>query len=156
MIAATGIESPPPNLCLESDLAQDAYNAQQRLHATRVLLFGSFLAGLALQRCSMALQHKTCHVLGGQFHLPHSETHTALLVRHRMSHTGSLVGPFPPAAIIVALGALSDNPHLQPHVLRFNEMHAPRCLSVMSSALRSPDPSAAVAQLARECGCVMR
>jgi alcohol dehydrogenase class IV len=27
----------------------------------------------------MALHHKLCHILGGAFDLPHSETHTALL-----------------------------------------------------------------------------
>lgn len=42
-------------------------------------LYGAWLCGIALGAVGMALHHKLCHVLGGSFDLPHSETHTVLL-----------------------------------------------------------------------------
>jgi maleylacetate reductase len=43
------------------------------------LLYGAWLAGVALGSTTMSLHHQLCHVLGGTFDLPHAETHTALL-----------------------------------------------------------------------------
>ena len=42
-------------------------------------LYGAWLCGSVLGATSMALHHKLCHVLGGTFGLPHSETHAVLL-----------------------------------------------------------------------------
>lgn len=42
-------------------------------------LYGSWLCGSCLGMAPMALHHKLCHVLGGSFDLPHSETHAVLL-----------------------------------------------------------------------------
>ena len=42
-------------------------------------LYGAWLCGVVLGSVSMALHHKLCHVLGGSFDLPHSETHTVIL-----------------------------------------------------------------------------
>lgn len=42
-------------------------------------LYGAWLAGVALDRSTMGLHHKLCHVLGGTFQLPHAETHAAVL-----------------------------------------------------------------------------
>ncbi|TVT60937.1 maleylacetate reductase [Amycolatopsis rhizosphaerae] len=42
-------------------------------------LYGAWLAGSVLGATTMSLHHKLCHILGGTFGLPHSETHTAIL-----------------------------------------------------------------------------
>ncbi|MFT3673240.1 maleylacetate reductase [Aestuariivirga sp.] len=42
-------------------------------------LYGAWLCGAVLGSVSMALHHKLCHVLGGTFNMPHSETHTVIL-----------------------------------------------------------------------------
>ena len=42
-------------------------------------LYAAWLCGSVLGATTMGLHHKLCHVLGGTFGLPHSETHTVLL-----------------------------------------------------------------------------
>ena len=49
------------------------------MEARSLAFYGAWLGGTALGAVSMALHHKLCHVLGGTFNLPHSETHTVLL-----------------------------------------------------------------------------
>ncbi|HXU19777.1 MAG TPA: maleylacetate reductase [Verrucomicrobiae bacterium] len=49
------------------------------MEARSLALYGAWLGGTSLGAVSMALHHKLCHVLGGAFNLPHSETHTVLL-----------------------------------------------------------------------------
>jgi maleylacetate reductase len=41
--------------------------------------YGAWLGGTVLGSSTVALHHRLCHVLGGAFHLAHSETHTVLL-----------------------------------------------------------------------------
>jgi maleylacetate reductase len=41
--------------------------------------YGAWLCGICLGSASMALHHKLCHVLGGNFNLPHAETHAVML-----------------------------------------------------------------------------
>lgn len=41
--------------------------------------YGAWLAGICLGSGSMGLHHQICHVLGGQFNLPHAETHAVML-----------------------------------------------------------------------------
>jgi alcohol dehydrogenase class IV len=41
--------------------------------------YGAWLCAACLGVVTMALHHKVCHVLGGSFNLPHSETHTVML-----------------------------------------------------------------------------
>lgn len=43
------------------------------------LLYGAWLCGSCLGATTMSLHHKLCHILGGTFNLPHSETHTIVL-----------------------------------------------------------------------------
>ena len=43
------------------------------------LLESAWLAGTCMTYVSMGLHHKLCHQLGGQFDLPHAETHTVML-----------------------------------------------------------------------------
>ena len=42
-------------------------------------LYGAWLCGTCLGNSSMGIHHKLCHMLGGSYGLPHSETHTILL-----------------------------------------------------------------------------
>ena len=43
------------------------------------LLYGAYLAGVALGATSTGLHHKLCHVLGGTFNLVHADTHSVIL-----------------------------------------------------------------------------
>ena len=47
--------------------------------ARALALYAAWLGGVCLGATTTALHHKLCHVLGGAFDLPHSETHTVLL-----------------------------------------------------------------------------
>jgi alcohol dehydrogenase class IV len=49
------------------------------MDARSLAFYGAWLGGTSLGAVSMALHHKLCHILGGAFNLPHSETHTVLL-----------------------------------------------------------------------------
>lgn len=72
------------------------------VHARSLLLGGAHLAGLSLERASMGLHHRICHVLGGRFRLPHARTHAVVLphvVRfnapaapQQMSQIGAVLG----------------------------------------------------------------
>jgi maleylacetate reductase len=42
-------------------------------------LVGACLAGLSFAQAGSGLHHRTCHVLGGVWNLPHAETHAVLL-----------------------------------------------------------------------------
>jgi maleylacetate reductase len=51
-----------------NDLASHAQN-----------LLGACLAGVALAQAGTGIHHRTCHVLGGGWNLPHAETHAVVL-----------------------------------------------------------------------------
>jgi alcohol dehydrogenase class IV len=70
-------------------------------------LIGACLAGVALAQAGIAVHHRTCHVLGGGWKLPHAETHAAVL-----PHSTALVSTSAPAALARAAGMLggSDPP----------------------------------------------
>jgi maleylacetate reductase len=42
-------------------------------------LYGAWLAGVCLDRATMGVHHKLCHVLGGSFGLPHAAVHAVIL-----------------------------------------------------------------------------
>ena len=67
------------------------------------LLYGAHLAGLVMAHSGMAVHHKLCHVLGGTFGLPHSETHTVLLP-HALAYN-SKAAPDAMRRIAGAIGA---------------------------------------------------
>jgi maleylacetate reductase len=54
-------------------------NGAAALDVRTQLLYGAYLAGLALGMVQMGVHHKLCHVLGGTFGMPHAETHAILL-----------------------------------------------------------------------------
>ena len=41
--------------------------------------YGAWLCGMCMGATTMGLHHKVCHVLGGTFDLPHSDTHAVML-----------------------------------------------------------------------------
>jgi maleylacetate reductase len=49
------------------------------MDARSLAFYGAWLGGMVLGATTTALHHKLCHILGGAFNLPHSETHTVLL-----------------------------------------------------------------------------
>lgn len=49
------------------------------LDARGDVLYGAYLAGIALGTTSTGLHHKLCHVLGGMFNLVHADTHSIVL-----------------------------------------------------------------------------
>jgi maleylacetate reductase len=57
-------------------------------------LVGACLAGLALAEAGTGIHHRTCHVLGGGWNLPHAETHAVVL-----PHATALVAPTAPDAM---------------------------------------------------------
>ncbi|MDF1506490.1 iron-containing alcohol dehydrogenase, partial [Roseisolibacter sp. H3M3-2] len=65
------------------------------------LLYGAWLAGLALGASTMGVHHKLCHVLGGSFGLPHAETHAVVLPHAAAFNAGAA-----PEALRAAAGAL--------------------------------------------------
>jgi maleylacetate reductase len=68
-------------------------------------LVGACLAGTALAQAGTGIHHRTCHVLGGGWNLPHAETHAVVL-----PHATALVTPRAPAATsrIAALLSADD------------------------------------------------
>ena len=56
-------------------VAQSPHDAAARHDA----LLGAHYAGRALDMTSMGLEHKLAHIMGGSFHLNHSEAHAALV-----------------------------------------------------------------------------
>lgn len=69
-------------------------------------LYGAFLAGLALAGTTMGLHHRTCHVLGGSFGIPHGDANAALL-----PHVVAFNAAAAPDAVAVVGTALStDDP----------------------------------------------
>lgn len=55
------------------------HRAPQDIEARSQALYGAWLCGIVLGNAGMALHHKLCHLLGGSFGLPHSETHAVVL-----------------------------------------------------------------------------
>lgn len=60
-------------------------------------LVGACLAGVALAQAGTGIHHRTCHVLGGGWNLPHAETHAVVL-----PHSTALVGARAPDAMAEA------------------------------------------------------
>jgi maleylacetate reductase len=66
-------------------------------------LVGACLAGMCLAQAGTGIHHRTCHVLGGGWSLPHAETHAVVL-----PHAIALVAPRAPAAIRRLAGLLDS------------------------------------------------
>jgi maleylacetate reductase len=72
LIAAEGIRSLAEGL---PAVTRDPSDLKARARS----FYGAWLGGISLGTTTTALHHKLCHVLGGAFDLPHSDTHTVLL-----------------------------------------------------------------------------
>lgn len=69
------------------------------------VLYGAYLAGIALASGGTALHHKTCHVLGGMFNLNHGDMNAAVL-----AHAVAYNAPAMPAVMEQLGGALDVAP----------------------------------------------
>ncbi|MEM7341041.1 MAG: maleylacetate reductase [Actinomycetota bacterium] len=56
------------------------------------VLYGAYLAGVALATGGTALHHKTCHVLGGMFGLDHGQMN-AVVLSHAAAYNAPAIGP---------------------------------------------------------------
>jgi alcohol dehydrogenase class IV len=85
--------------------------------------YGAWLCGLVLGSVGMALHHKLCHTIGGDFDLPHAETHTIIL-----PHAVAYNAPAIPDAMAAMRRALdTENPADALFVLA-RKVGAPRAL----------------------------
>lgn len=65
--------------------------------------YGSWLCGMVLGSVGMALHHKLCHTLAGDFDLPHAETH-AIILPHAVAYNAPAI-PHAMTILRRALGA---------------------------------------------------
>jgi maleylacetate reductase len=86
-------------------------------------LIGACLAGVALSQAGIAVHHRTCHVLGGGWRLPHAETHAAIL-----PHTTALVALHAARAIEHAATILDGDPPVALFRL-LQQLHLPTALA---------------------------
>jgi maleylacetate reductase len=87
-------------------MAEEGIRAMALVGADReAALCGAWLCGSVLGAASMALHHKLCHVLGGSFNLPHSETH-AVVLPHAAAYNAA-AAPDAMARVARALNARS-------------------------------------------------
>jgi maleylacetate reductase len=93
-------------------------------------LVGACLAGVALAQAGIAVHHRTCHVLGGGWRLPHAETHAVVL-----PHSTALVAPHAPDAMLGAVQILDSE---DPPDAVFTLLHRLR-LPAALSALGMPE-----------------
>lgn len=80
------------------------------LGAREQVLYGTYLASVALASAGAGMHHKICHVLGGTFDLPHAPTHAVVL-----PYVAAFNAPADPdsaARITAALGAPEAGPGL--------------------------------------------
>jgi maleylacetate reductase len=90
------------------------------LDAQAETLVGACAAGLSLAQAGSGLHHRTCHVLGGGWNLPHAETHAVLLphstalvaARHPVvaRHLSDILGDEDPAQAMFSLLERFDLP----------------------------------------------
>ncbi|MEA2637806.1 MAG: maleylacetate reductase [Chloroflexota bacterium] len=100
----------------------DAYDADG--HAGN--LIGACLAGVVLAQAGIAVHHRTCHVLGGGWRLPHAETHAAVL-----PHSTALVAPHAPDAMLAAARILDDADPPGALFALLHRLHLPVALSAL-------------------------
>ncbi len=96
------------------------------LDARGDVLYGAYLAGIALGTTSTGLHHKLCHVLGGMFNLVHADTHSIILP-HAVAFNAPAL-PDEMARLEEALGAAPGDAAGALHDLAI-ESHVPTRLS---------------------------
>ena len=68
-------------------------------------LYAAWLSGSALGGTTMGLHHKLCHVLGGSFGLPHSETHAVVLPHATAYNAAAAAGLLAP---VTGIGGVAE------------------------------------------------
>ena len=101
-------------------------DAPEDLDARGDVLYGAYLAGIALGTTSTGLHHKLCHVLGGMFNLVHADTHSIILP-HAVAFNAPAL-PDEMARLEDALGAAPGDAAGALHDLAL-ESHVPTRLS---------------------------
>ena len=109
-------------------------DAPDDLDARGDVLYGAYLAGIALGTTSTGLHHKLCHVLGGRFNLVHADTHSIVLPHAVAFNVPAL--PDEMARLEDALGAAPGDAAGALHDLAL-ESHVPTRLSELG--LRASD-----------------
>jgi maleylacetate reductase len=89
-------------------------------------LVGACLAGVALAQAGIAVHHRTCHVLGGGWRLPHAETHAVVL-----PHSTALVAPHAPDAMLRAAQILDSKDPPNAVFGLLHRLHLPTALSAL-------------------------
>lgn len=95
--------------------------APRDIEARSQALYGAWLCGIVLANAGMALHHKLCHLLGGAFDLPHSETHAVVLphaidynkafIPDALERMGRALGHADPAAALYDLACAHGAPY---------------------------------------------
>lgn len=118
--------------CLAQSLPRVAADPSSRDTRSSVL-YGAFLAGMAVASTGIALQHKLAHTVAGCCNLPHAETH-AILLPHTVAYNLPSLG----TEVIERLGiALVGRPGLS----------AQDVVSAITSILQSLDIQCALREI---------
>jgi alcohol dehydrogenase class IV len=88
-------------------------------------LYGAWLCGTCLGNTSMGIHHKLCHMLGGSYGLPHSETHTILLP-HSLAYNAPAIPR--QMELLAPLFPGSDGDAVKGLNLLLDQLGAPRAL----------------------------
>lgn len=113
------------------------------IEARERCLYGAWLAGVAFARAGSDVHHKTCHVLGGTFDLPHAETHAVVLPHATAAVMAARAGMHETGTrIATALGAGPDTPAAEAILAFAHGLDAPRSLAEIG--LREIDLTTAI------------
>jgi maleylacetate reductase len=100
-------------------------------------LIGACLAGVAMAQAGIAVHHRTAHVLGGGWKLPHAETHAALLPQ-----TTALVAPYASDAMAHAARMLGDDDPAGALFALLQRLNLPTALSALGMPEEGLDEAA--------------
>jgi maleylacetate reductase len=100
-------------------------------------LVGACLAGVAMAQVGMAVHHRTAHVLGGGWKLPHAETHAVLLPQ-----TTAMVASRAPEAMLHAGRMLDAHDPANALFTLLQRLHLPTALSELGMAEDALDEAA--------------
>lgn len=123
--------------------------------ANEHILFGAYLAGKCLGEVSMALHHKSAHVLGGSFGMEHSQVHTvmqayvlayqwpSLSEQIKKDFQQAMGHSYPPAALQQIAQAMGASTTLE--AIGFKEADIPEAARIMA-ANPYPNPTPLTAE----------
>jgi len=97
--------------------------ATHDIEARTELLYGAYLAGVALAGSGMALHHRICHVLGGRYGIAHGYANAVML-----AHVVRFNEPFAPEAIAKVARALGTDDAAEALGILAREAGAPASL----------------------------